>query len=378
LLSAAGVALWAALAGCGCVPSGTVPTPSTDGNVGIDPASYPTLRVAGEPNDTFTEPVDVVLDAQGRGTLSGLILTPDDVDVYALHGLQAGDRLIVDVAAHGSGLDAVAAVFDEAGRILFENDDRNVEALQLDPYINDVIRRDSTVYFLALSRAPLADEGAIGSYEVLITVVFGGQVPAPLGQTVVLDFDGGTITMPSGKSYTVGPFDAGDIDPVYAGQTAAVRAQVAETVRENYEGLALDVRVIPDEALPVGVSYSCILFGGRDLGILGIAQQVDSYNRTTDDSAIVFTDMFTPSLFGRTLTVQQLGVAIGNVASHELGHLLGLNHVANVADLMDTTGGAETLLADQEFLNSPLDDTIFPIGMQDSWLLLLETLGWSP
>lgn len=362
----------------GCAPTGSTLPPSTDGNVGVDPANYPNLRIAGEPNDSFSDPLDVVLDEEGHGALSGLILTADDVDVYALWGLQGGDRLIIDVGSHSSGLDAAVAVFDDGGRILFENDDRNVEAMQLDPYINDVIRRDSTVYFLAVSRAPLAADAAIGSYEVLITVVFGGQVPAPLGQVVLLDFDGGTIQMYSGESYTVGPFDAADISSVYTGQTTIVRDRIAKTVVENYEGLALDVRVVPGQSVPTNTSYTTILFGGRGRGILGVAQQVDAYNSVPDDSAIVFTDTFTPSLFGRTLSTYQLGVAIGNVASHELGHLLGLNHVAGISDIMDTTGDSLSLLIDQEFIESPLDDTIFPMGTQDGWLLLLETLGLAP
>jgi len=59
-----------------------------------------------------------------------------------------------------------------------------------------------------------------------------------------------------------------------------------------------------------------------------------------------------------------------------MGHLLGLNHVADIYDLMDTTGGASTLLLDQEFLrDSPLDSSVFPFGIQDAWLWLMETLG---
>ncbi len=61
-----------------------------------------------------------------------------------------------------------------------------------------------------------------------------------------------------------------------------------------------------------------------------------------------------------------------------MGHLLGLHHVANINDLMDTTGNSGTFLLDQEWLDSPLDQTVFPIGTQDGLLLLLETIGWLP
>ena len=62
--------------------------------------------------------------------------------------------------------------------------------------------------------------------------------------------------------------------------------------------------------------------------------------------------------------------------ANELGHLFGLNHVADIHDLMDSTGSASTLLGDQEFLtDSPLESNVFPIGIQDSMLWLLETLG---
>jgi hypothetical protein len=42
---------------------------------------------------------------------------------------------------------------------------------------------------------------------------------------------------------------------------------------------------------------------------------------------------------------------------------------------MDTTGDPSTFYLDQDFIDSPLHDSVFPIGSQDSLILLLVTLG---
>ena len=377
-----GAAVFKILAVCGlgwagCAPVTLWPTSTTDGNVGVSAASYPNLRVQGDPNDTFSEALDVIIDASGHGHLQGSISSPDDVDVYALPALAAGDRIIVDVSARSTALDAEVVIFDEAGKLCFENDDRSDTPVLLDPFINDVIRHDSSVYFLAIARSPLAERSSYGAYEILITVTRGGEVPATAGQVVVLNFQGGSITIPGDQTYTAGPFNTTDISLSYAGYTAAVETQIASVVRTNYQGLDLDVRVLPGDSVPAQGTYSTIYFGSRNSEAYGISQDIDPYNANKGDSAIVFTQDFTPQRFGRVLSAQELGTAIGHVAGHELGHLLGLNHVANVSDLMDTTGGSSTLLQMQTFTTSPLDSTIFPIGSQDGWMLLMETLGAS-
>jgi len=369
-----GLLFFGVLVACaGCFPP--VPTPLPDGNVDLDPKEFPNLRIEGEPNDSFESALDVIFDGSDVGRLEGAVASVDDVDVYSLGRLLPGDRIIVDVGTATGDLDAAVAVFDSGGRIVAENDDRNYELVQYDPFLNHVVRHESLVYYLALSSAPANPTS--GAYDVVVTLTRGGEVPAVSGQVLVLDFDGGSIDV-GGRVYAVDPFDAADISLAYDGRTTEVRQQIRDTVLENYDGLNLDVRLIPDEASPTGIPFSTVLFGGRNSAAFGIAQAIDPYNTDDDDDAIVFTDLFTPSRFGRVLTVAELGTAIGNVASHEVGHLLGLNHTADVYDIMDTTGSASTFLFDQDFTNAALDESIFPIGTQDSLLLLLETLGSTP
>lgn len=369
-----GPALLVLVAGC------PLPNPGggtkTDGTVGVNPADYPGLRVLGEPNDTFDQALTVILDGTGNATIEGNLSSSSDIDIFDLGPSQIGDRIRIDVRADTRGLDAAFAVFDDQERILFENDDRNLELNQLDPYFHSDIRRETTATYLAITSSPLGPSS--GNYHALITVRRGQEPVAGETQTVVLDFDGGSVTIPGDRTYTVDVFDAGDITSSYAGRTEEVITGVTERVRKNYEGLGLEVRVVPGDVLPTGCTFSRVLFGGRSPTAFGISEGVDTMNLNRCDDAIVFTETFTPSNFGRLLTVEELGVAMGNVAAHEVGHLLGLNHVTDVTDLMDSTGSPMTFVADQEFKLSPLEESIFPIGFQDGWLLLMEILGAAP
>ena len=222
----------AGMALAGCAPQTPIPGGGpVDGNVGVDPAQHPGLKVQGEPNDTFSQPITVILDSTNHGHLSGSISTASDVDVYVFTTLQVGDRVILDVAAQSSGgkLDADMALFDESGRLMFENDDRSNDPPQFDPYANEVLRRDSRLYYLAMYRSPLDTTLKSGNYEVLITVVPGGQVPAGQSQTVVLNYGGGTITT-EGTTTTVGPFNTADIAPAFSGMTDTVKSRIAEVM----------------------------------------------------------------------------------------------------------------------------------------------------
>ena len=67
---------------------------------------------------------------------------------------------------------------------------------------------------------------------------------------------------------------------------------------------------------------------GKDA--FGISEEVDHWNKNKSDKSIIFTNRFDEPFSPRP-SVNGIGVAIGNVASHETGHLMGLEHVADAA-----------------------------------------------
>ncbi len=370
---AGGMILWGVLVSAGCQPPTPTGTDKVDGTTGVNPDDFPDTPVQGEPNDSFEQALFVVLGADGTTRIEGSLPTEQDVDVYNLGPARIGDRIRVDVVAETPGLDAAFAVFDDEGRILFENDDRNLDLQQLDPYFNSDVRRETTATYLAITSSPLGP--STGDYHANITIQSGDPVEGQR-QTVLLDFSGGSVTIPGDRTYTVDAFTTDDISPAYVGFTEDVIAGIVATVRENYDGLQLDLLIEPGDGVPAGSDFSRVLFGGFSRTAFGLAESVDTMNLDRCDDAIIFIETFRPSNFGRVLTSEELGTAIGNVASHEIGHLLGLNHVSDTTDLMDSTGSPLTFAVDQEFLNSPLEESIFPIGFQDAWLLLTELLGF--
>ena len=144
---------------------------------------------------------------------------------------------------------------------------------------------------------------------------------------------------------------------------------------KNFERFDVIVLTTDDPAPPAGTMVSTIFFGGFNSTAFGLSESVDLYNADFCDDAIIYAESFTPSVFSFQPTAAQLGVAIGNVATHEARHLLGLNHTDDDRDLMDDRSSADVFVTDQEFMEAPLSSDIMSIGTQDGALLLQETVG---
>ncbi len=370
------------LAGCGSLSlpgsgsgsGGGVSVPSGEMEDGNENASLtsPAGKTRGEPNDSIEDAVVAVYVA-GTARLQGTIADIDDIDVYDLGPMEPGDVIRVSATANAS-LDVSVALYDDELRYFAGNDDESLGSL--DSFVEETVRHAGDPYYLVLTSSPFASsfERLAGGYRARVTVTREGDVPEPRAQTLFLNFDGATLNVPSIPVAEVPPFTAEEISPVYAGQTEIIKQGIVATVKENYAGL--DVTIITsDETSAPEPPYSTAHFGGTSFVAFGISEQVDVYNGDAGDVSVIFTGSFQPELFSETPTAEEIAIAIGNVASHESGHLLGLNHVHDATAIMDEVNPADTFLQDQDFKEAPLSETIGPFGVQDAFLLLQEIVG---
>ncbi len=375
ILTAACVAQ-VACAGCGIVSIDGGGSP-VDGNRNST-ANDAAVRTSGEPNDDFTQPIVALFDASRRAKLEGSIAAATDIDVFDLGPLNAGDRIVVDVDTNAlaGSLDSMIGLFDADQNLFANNDD---SGFTLDSTIDEIVRHDSERYYLVVSASTFADRfGLTGSYRVDVEVASGQLVPSPHGQTVFLDFDGGLVDADNLGIAQVPTFDAADIHPRYTGQTELIKEGIVDRFTAAFDGF--DVTVFTsDDAVAPRAPFTTVFFGGFPpvgLNAFGISEHVDQFNEDPGDIAVIFTETFSPHVFTIPPTAEQLGLAIGNIAAHEAGHLLGLDHVADSTALMDAVSPADTFLEVQVFKHAPLyAPELFPIGFQDAVLLLSEIVG---
>ncbi len=361
-------------------PSDNIPPPGSDVEDGNRDESLtsPSGKTSGEPNDSFQEPIVAVFDSSGAAYLQGTVTIVGDMDIFFLGTFSSGDLVIMDTdtTAVGSDLDISVAVFDSAERLVFNNDDRTVR--DLDSYVDWTVRTTDT-YYLVATHSAFAPTGCYtGAYVIDITVTPDTEVPEPAEQILMLDFNGGEINSPTLGSLTIYPFEAAAISPVYRGQDDVIKEGIRDTVEQNYERFNVTVITSDDPSPAPGVEYSTVYFGGFNATAFGIAEDVDLYNVDFCDDAIIYTESFDPSVFSVTPTASKLAIAIGNIATHEAGHLLGLNHVDDDNAIMDDQSPADAFLGDQEFMEAPLSSDIMAIGTQDAVMLLDLIVGISP
>lgn len=299
--------------------------------------------------------------------LSGELNGERDYELFACGAGKAGDRWMVQQPLLWPGERVVVALFDESMQLLARSS--NAAA---NPLIH-VLRRDNANVFVGVT-AGCEETG--DAYVLRLSRAAGAQIPLPRPQVVWLNFAGvSDLTIGTCKSLSFGPFDAARIGDCYTGTTAEIKQAIADAVLRNYADYNLFV-LNSDETPEPPEPYTTIHVGGYGEAQLGVADNVDAYNADPQQNAIVFVESFAP-YWTMHLSPGQMGRMIGNVASHELGHLLGLYHVYEAGNLMAEAAvcTAWDLANQQDFEPADLDPCVFPTGRLDASQLLEDTLG---
>lgn len=308
----------------------------------------------------------IVLSDGGTVVLAGHV-AGDEYDLFGFEGSARGDAWSIELPEVTPIGVVRVALFDEDMNLLARRILRRGNVLE------HTVRADCAGVFVGCA----ADDGVAGGYELYVRREGGRAVPAPRRQVVWLNFAGGrNVSVHQRGPVSFPALDAADIDPNHSSSdTPTVKDAIVATIVRNYADYAVEV-LTSDETGRPAEPHSVLHFGGSDAVLLGIADTVDAYNAEAQESAIVYVESFARYAPMR-LRPEQLGAMIGNVASHELGHLLGLFHTVGADNVMDNkSGNAWDLVFARAFTPAAIDESVFPVGRADLPVLLEQAVGW--
>jgi len=361
----AATALSSALTGCAALDGSTGGAPATILGSRVEPAG-------SGGNDSFDSSEFLALPSNGKAITYSDLASANDIDVFDLGPVLAGDRITLLVTAEGE-LDPAAALFDADGNAMIVNDDRNYFGGDWDSYIDAVVRRDTEHCYVAVAGS--VKSSTAGNYSLELERTEGSEgATTPSSQVIYLNFEGATnVAIGPRDPVNVPAFEQSTIAQSWPTQIDELIELVVSRIRADFDGIDVVILSSNEQSAPTS-TYSVIHFGAHDPALLGVAENVDEFNERKNQPAIVFVDTFS-AFMSLDPAIEEIAQSLANVGSHEIGHLLGLNHTSDPRGIMDISASLQELLGNQAFSTSPLDYAVFPIGTQDAVKLLVEAVG---
>jgi len=317
-----------------------------------------------EPNDDFGHAQAFNISGTSGGRVAASLSDYLDLDVFQLGSLDEGQIISVYFRTDGCDRenDVVIALFDADGELTRLSTESGCAVIKLAVFSHEVLKAGQ--YDLAIAFSEDSPGGTL-DYVLEFSLASSDDPFGPSGQLVYLNFDGASDIWLGSEHWA-------DLDPfsnTFGTDRAEVLAEIIlQAVRHDYQGLDIDIRSSYHTPAP-SQEHTTIYIAGTFGDYLGLAEMVDWYNESATDVAIIFGNNFNHASWSDT----QIAQAIGNVVSHEIGHLLGLVHTDDDTELMDEVTPNSLLRSDQDFHRAALAD--FPIGYQDAMDLLELILG---
>ncbi len=316
-----------------------------------------------EPNDGFD---DAQVITQGNGVsveIEGTLTGGDDIDVYDIGSLGSGKLVSISWTTEQCERleDVIIAMFDEEGEVA-----RYEEVVACSRFASGVFSLEileGGQYFVALAFVD-AGGGVQLDYSVRVIVEDLADTYEPVGQLVYFNFHGADNVTVAGQRWDeLLPFS----DKFGGSRGRSIASGIVDVVEADYLGLDVQLVSSYEQAEP-SATHTTVHITASTEDFLGLGNSVDWYNADPSDAAIIFA-----GAFDYLWTDAEFVQGLGNVASHELGHILGLVHTEDDTELMDRVTPARSLRRDQEFRTAEVSD--FPIGYQDALELLGFILG---